>query len=291
MIANGYAALVSYSTLAGSSTTARVTHCTHSRSPVCHGTWPVPGGGTGSGQVHGAEPYDVGHDVPVRLGPLGAYYGTGSMDSALLLAGIFDVVVIGAAVMLVRVTRRTAAASRSLEDEPGAHLLLRVGAGRATDLAGNVLADTGPAEGPDGMLVRPVGGPPFVLDRRDSGEGEPAATVVDTAGRPVGFLRRWHSRNAANVAVLDGANRQLGSAFPPPDAFSGAPYVFVLPDNEQVGRLSVSRAGTVLRLDRPVPEPLRTLLLALAFDLPRLLTTRQLRRGSLAGGRGWQDPR
>lgn len=306
--ANGWAALMLYTMLDGTRATAHVTSCTTGRGAHCDGTWRVPGGGTDRGRIHGATVDDEGHDVPVRLGPLGAYDGGTSLGVALLVAGVADVALVAAIVLVAVLTRRTAAAARRLEAEPGAHLVLRVGPERATDLSGTVFAETGPAGavpgmvtgatgtaagvgGWDGLLVRPLGGPPFVLDRRDPGTGEPGVAVLDTAGAPVGSVRRWHERTAPNFALLDGAGQLAGVAARPPDsAFNGAPYLLTLPDRRPVGRLSLTRSGCVLRLDRPVDEPLRTLLLGLAFDLHRLLTTRPVRRGALATGRGWQDP-
>lgn len=71
-VANWLGATAVYTFATGPETVAHVTTCSSSRNPVCDGTWTDRHGRNRSGQVFGSGLSDVGRDVRVRPGPLGA---------------------------------------------------------------------------------------------------------------------------------------------------------------------------------------------------------------------------
>ena len=71
-VANWLGATAVYTFATAPETVAHVTTCSSSRNPVCDGTWTDRHGRNRSGQVFGSGLSDVGRDVRVRPGPLGA---------------------------------------------------------------------------------------------------------------------------------------------------------------------------------------------------------------------------
>lgn len=75
-------AVLTYTFVYGEKATASVEQC--SREPAfsgrvsqltCTGTWRTGSGGSGAGEIYGLDGEDAGSDVPVRIGPMGAYAG------------------------------------------------------------------------------------------------------------------------------------------------------------------------------------------------------------------------
>jgi hypothetical protein len=71
-LANWLGATAVYTFTTGPETMAHVKTCSNPRNPVCRGTWTGPRGRSQSGQIFGVGLSDIGRDVRIRPGPLGA---------------------------------------------------------------------------------------------------------------------------------------------------------------------------------------------------------------------------
>ncbi|MCW2917209.1 MAG: hypothetical protein JWN52_5277 [Actinomycetia bacterium] len=104
-LANWVGATAVYTFTAGTETIAHVKSCDGSRNSVCSGSWTGRRGLAESGQIFGVDRADVGRDVRVRLGPLGAIAARawGFVFGLSFLALLGDVAIIA---LIVRWLRR-----------------------------------------------------------------------------------------------------------------------------------------------------------------------------------------
>lgn len=271
IVANGYSGVVLWTLKAGTRTTAHIVRCEHGKTTRCYGTWRTGEGEVGDATAEGA-------DVPVRLGPFGAYLDRPDVLPVRLIPGLVaDVaVVLGFGLMLAQ-RRRSTSEAQELLHRPGAKLVLLVKPAGADHPDGRRYAVV------RGDTVYDAGGAAvFVVDKSDSGHGEPHLGVLHRDGRPIGTVTRTHDGTTLGFALADADSRQLATVTGTGTSFT------VTAGGAAVARLAWRGRGTwVLRHERPIGAPLDTLLLAYALDLSRLVTTRPLRRTTYAIGRGW----
>jgi hypothetical protein len=278
LVANGYAACVLYTFVAGPRDTARITHCVQSSSGGghCDGTW-----STGSGDIADARQRSQGTTVPIRLGPLGAYLDDPVvLGVRLIVPGVVDFGSLAGFLLVIVLKRRMAAVARELLDAPGADLVLLVRGSKARYPDGRDFAvlRSGTAYDADGV-------PLFWLGSRDTGSGEPSLSVLDRHGQSAGMIRREHRGQGPTFVMTWPAGQLLGTAGV--RDIWGRSAITVVVSGTQVARVASVGRDWVVRLDRPVDQLTWTMILAFTFDIVRLTTTRAARRGSIALGPGY----
>lgn len=251
VLANGYAAVVLYTFALGPRVTAHVTHCSHGgKHTTCQGTWRDPDGTPDDGEINGAGGSDEGTDLTVRLGPFGAYVEDADLWwFRLVFPAAADVGVVLGIRYLTPARRRMRAAARDLLAAPDADLVVIARSEGALHPDGSVyLVVRG------GLVHDAAGVPVFVLD---------GGVVATVEGRMLGLL----SGNMATYLLRDADERTVATA----TTATGGEFDVTEPDGQLVAQLAYQGGDQwVLRVEHPLDEPLRILVLAFALDIHRL---------------------
>ena len=302
-------AVFAWTFLAGDTATARVTECRHGKHVTCFGHWQDADGRRDGGHISGADDDDVGHDVEVRLGPLGTYAGGPAGSWAMLLPLI---PLLLAPPFVIAFKRRVlrpgqAVARRLLAEPPDGATLLSVPHTWANGAVGVTDPDGGPRLSLSGIEAPPTFRPMELPGRRPRRRPTSAftnaagltrsatsfAAVSDPGGSPVFVLEGrgsadWEPETwlldtgwtpqavirrvewfPARFELLGTGGEPLGTIAPPEGLRSGA-FAIRDRDGRQVAVIAAYSRRWIVRVEPGVPPLLRDLTLAFALDAARL---------------------
>ncbi|QKW39593.1 hypothetical protein HUT06_40825 [Actinomadura sp. NAK00032] len=259
----------------------------------CRGTWRFADGSRGSGHVSGVGEADIGHAVPVRVGPFGPYAGSLDRSRHALLPGalMWAVALLVAGVVVFFLLKGRARARR---------LLARLGEGAGTSLRGRrrwrdargrtvlrfrvssrppeALAGAGDAARDADPVRRtgarrafaaahvPAGGVAFFIARRAGG-----FAVLDPGGRLTVVVRRvGHAEPRLRLLVPDGAPLGEIAPYPGTEDHPGAAFRVTTGTGETAAVVVAEFLRWTVVFPGEPPEPLRHAVMAFAFDALRL---------------------
>ncbi|HEY1178527.1 MAG TPA: hypothetical protein VGF17_20420 [Phytomonospora sp.] len=261
LAANGFAAVVAHTLLAGERVEAEIVSCSTGGkgSTSCTARWTGADGREHTDGVTGAGASDVHERLAVRTGFAGTF--TDDFHAHMWVRSIFAIAVdaglIGAVFLLLRIRRRGPAAVARLTAveapvfELGANVVRRYGGG-----------DVYTVEDVDRGRMRFVD--PHGVERwRVRGEDHPGRAsvlvVTDTEGNPVGSVRQEAATSAVNILGADGAHLARVD-YRRVHRVPGVRYLGTAGDQPAVA--VSSRGAMVVRFDPEAPEALRVLVFA-----------------------------
>jgi hypothetical protein len=229
----------------GEKATAHVAEChvkhnTKGSETICTGLWTTSHGFRGAGKIYGLNEDQAGHDVSVRIGPMGPYAG-GFGHSWVLFLSLAPI--IGSPPFIVVMNRRMTGPSKALAKKllatPGDGLLLIVNRGQATTVDERPYATFRKADPPPGYqplklppgtrrqlqrstfeaaagigspaarlsgMYGPGGEPLFLYEQRSQPDYEPDALLLDPGGTTLAVIRQIAMYPAAcNALNPDGS--------------------------------------------------------------------------------------
>ncbi|MGH8792418.1 MAG: hypothetical protein ACRDXX_07220 [Stackebrandtia sp.] len=190
VLGNGYSGVVIWTFTSGESTTAVVDDCRRGGEDAdCFGTWVDASGESQDGEIVGTAGGDVGEEIPIRIGPFGAYADKAHvMWLRMWPGGVVDVGILGALILLPLFLAGGARAAKRLRAEaaPGSRIW-KMSRSSIDDDGGPIVSIVRHTR-TSAELTSPQGLPLFKLEGVDD---KPRVVGVRRAdGAPVGSVRR-----------------------------------------------------------------------------------------------------